>query len=112
MRDYKLNVVEEGQGVDIDIINGEPAYLAYEDQTYDQRAAIAAYTVKGTVPGARDYGVAWTDQYTQNNTAMQLSNDVQQMVQQESAPSGDGGANYSCMVINNGGSLGAIITRG
>lgn len=115
MRDFKI-VSLENQGVDIDIIDGEAAYLDYEAQTGDQRAALAAYTVKGTLPGQLDYGVSWTAVYSGSSTVSQLNNELQLQIQQE-AGSVDGesmttASHYQAVVLSSGGEVGALIVRG
>ena len=50
--------------LDIDIIDGFPKLVPFERNTQDQRAAISAYTFKGTIPGKPDIGIDWsTDTY-------------------------------------------------
>ena len=97
MRDFQV-LIQEDEGLDIDIINGEASYVEYATRTQDQRAALAIYAVKGTVPGARDYGVAWSDQYTQDNTVAQLNNQIQQQLAQEAGI--EGLAKYLIDLIN------------
>lgn len=112
MRDYKVNILKDNQGIDLDIVNGEPAYLDYESQTQDQRAALAAYTVKGTVPGALDYGVGWSQQFTQQNTVLQLNNEVQLAVQNEAVTPNSQGQTYNALLLSHDGAVGAVIMRG
>ena len=51
--------------IDIDIIDGQPVYLI-DDQTNDQRAAVAAIQAKGTIPGMLDTGVDWAQLYVRD----------------------------------------------
>lgn len=114
MRDCKL-IVTEKQGLDIDFINGEPAYLDYEDQTNDQRAAVACYMVKGTVPGREDLGVSWGKEFSNEHTVLNLSNEVQQAVQSMAGSSTDAKSNaatgYNAQIVIMEGETGVIVTR-
>ena len=114
MRDFKLLILED-KGLDIDIVNGEAEYVEYETRTNDQRAAVSVYAVRGTVPGQPDYGVAWSDQYTQDNTVAQLSNQIQQQLQQEAGFS-NGAPNtnsqYQAQLLVSQGDVGVLISRG
>ena len=114
MRDFRIDIIES-QGVDINIVDGEAEYVEYESRTGDQRAALAVYAVKGTVPGNLDYGVSWSDQYTQDNTVAQLNNEIQQQLQQEAGFS-NGAPNvnnqYSATTLIHDGEVGVIVRRG
>lgn len=114
MRDYKFTVIED-VGLDIDIINGEPVYLDYERQTNDQRASVACYMCKGTIPGREDLGISWADQYGQENTILQLCNEVQQAVNAMAGSSDSDASNintgYNAQVVTRNGDVGVIITR-
>lgn len=114
MRDFKIDIIES-QGVDINIVDGEAEYVEYESRTGDQRAALAVYAVKGTVPGNLDYGVSWSDQYTQDNTVAQLNNEIQQQLQQEAGFSNgapDVNNQYSATTLIHDGEVGVIVRRG
>lgn len=83
MRDVKIITVvddEDVSHIDLDIIEGSPAYLDEANQTTDQRAALVCYAAKGTVHGSLDYGVSWADTYSQDNTILQLNNELQQQI--------------------------------
>ena len=116
MRDFLLNSLEN-QGVDIDIIDGQAAYLSESSQTTDQRAGIAAYVLRGSVPGMPDFGIGWADQYTQDNTVTQLNNDINVMVQ-ELAVSVDQDADnpvsssYTPILCSKDGDVGVVIIKG
>ena len=113
MRDFRVDILES-QGIDIDIVDGEAAYVEYDTRTADQRAALAVYAVRGTVPGMPDYGVSWSDQYTNQNTVAQLNNEIQQQVQ-EQAGFTEGAPNtatqYNAMLLVHEGEVGVIISR-
>jgi hypothetical protein len=114
MRDLRILILED-KGLDIDVIDGEAAYVEYESRTNDQRAALSVYAVRGTMPGLPDYGVSWADQYTQDNTVAQLSNQIQLQLQQEAGFS-EGAPNtnsqYQAQILAQNDSVGVIITRG
>lgn len=107
MRDWKILTVDDGHGVDIDIINGEPAYLNYEEQTNDQRAALTCYAQKGCLPGDADYGVSWDSQYNADFTVTNLSNELQQQVATYA-----GAQQYALLAVPKGGSIGVVCMRG
>lgn len=107
MRDWKIVTVDEGHGVDIDIIDGEPSYLDYEDQTYDQRAALACYAQKGCLPGDEEYGVSWSDQYNEDFTVTNLDNELKQQVAKYA-----GAKQYSLLEVPQNGTIGVICLRG
>lgn len=116
MRDIKIFSIDD-VGLDIDIIDGYPVLLDSLGQTGDQRAAICTYAVKGTVPGASSFGVNWAEQYTQQNTIVQLSNELQQQLQMYAGYADDTSAvgmdsRYSAQVLTYKGEVGAIVMRG
>ena len=53
MRDLALITPTEKTNwcLDFDIIDGYPRYVPTERNTQDQRAAVAAYMIRGTIPG-------------------------------------------------------------
>ena len=109
MRDFRVDILES-QGIDIDIVDGEAAYVEYDTRTADQRAALAVYAVRGTVPGMPDYGVSWADQYTNQNTVAQLNNEIQEQAGfTEGAP--NTATQYNAMLLVHEGEVGVIISR-
>lgn len=82
MRDFKLIVPADPDTVswnlDIDIVSGVPSLLEYARNNQDQRAAVGAYTVKGTIPGKPDSGVEWSQLYQQNATILNVDNSIKQ----------------------------------
>lgn len=67
--------------MDIDIVNGFPVYVPDERNTQDQRAALATYMTKGTIPGMPDIGVDWSALYQQNSTILNIDNEIRQNIQ-------------------------------
>lgn len=98
MRDLKLIVPPDpdnsGWNLDIDIIDGFPTLLEYERNTQDQRAALAAYTVKGTIPGMPDVGVDWSLLYNQGATVIDIDNEIKQNIQSKAAVAGTATQTY------------------
>lgn len=90
MRDVLLiTPAERGEGwcLDFDIVNGYPKYVPQDRNTQDQRAAVAAYTFRGTIPGKPDLGVDWSGLYSseERETIVEIDNEVKQAIQQYAA---------------------------
>lgn len=115
MRDLKVTIVED-VGLDIDIVDGQAVLVDEANQTNDQRASIAVYAMKGTVPGQSDFGMSWQDTYDRETTGMQLSNEAQLQVQNYAGNAGSEGVSlnsqYSTVLISSGKQTGVIIMRG
>ena len=98
MRDLKIIVPADrdtaGWNMDIDIIDGFPTLLDFERNTQDQRAALAAYTVKGTIPGKSDVGVDWSLLYNQGATVIDIDNEIKQNIQDRAAVIGTATQTY------------------
>lgn len=72
--------------LDIDIINGFPKLVPFERNTQDQRAAISAYTFRGTIPGKPDIGIDWSGLYEDNKeTLIDIDNQIKQAIQENAA---------------------------
>lgn len=88
MRDIKLitpGSSDAGWNLDFDFIDGVPVFVNTERNTQDQRAAVSAYMVQGTVPGKPDVGINYSDLYTQNTTIVSLDNNIKQNIQKNAA---------------------------
>lgn len=86
MRDIKLMQPpspEEEWNLDIDIIDGYPTFLDMAEMTSDQRAGVAAYVSKGSIPGMLTVGIQWSDYFQQESSDgyVKISNQMSQMVQ-------------------------------
>ena len=85
MRDLKI-ITPVGPAdwcLDFDIINGQPEFVQYERNTQDQRAALAAYTVRGTIPGMPNVGIGWGGLYDgDDETLITIDNEIKQAIQQ------------------------------
>ena len=80
--------------MDFDIIDGMPRLVPNERNTQDQRAAVAAYMFRGTIPGRPELGVDWSALYQENysETLVTVDNEVKQAIQEYAAvPEGPNG---------------------
>lgn len=86
MRDLKLITPTDPEAVwslDFDIIDGRPQFVPYDRNTQDQRAAVAAYMSKGTVPGKPDLGINWAGLYSgSEETMINIDNEIKRAIQQ------------------------------
>lgn len=83
MRDCALITdVDNKWYIDIDIVNGQPVYLI-DDQTNDQRAAVASVQAKGTIPGMLETGVDWAQMYVKEyqDGLVNIDNQIKQNIQ-------------------------------
>lgn len=76
-----LLTTSDNYNLDLNIFNGEPVFLAMEEQTDDQRAAIVAYKIEGSVPGALGDGIDWSNFYDGKGTLVDVNNEITQQVQ-------------------------------
>ena len=96
MRDLALitPVDKEQWCLDFDVVNGFPRYVPEERNTQDQRAAVAAYMVRGTIPGKPNVGIGWSELYKDDyeETLISIDNEVKQAIQEYAAiPEGPNG---------------------
>lgn len=98
MRDLKIIVPDDRDtaswNMDIDVVDGFPSFVDMERNTQDQRAALAAYTVKGTIPGMKDIGVDWTLLYNQGATIIDVDNEIKRSIQEHAAIPGTATQTY------------------
>lgn len=94
MRDFKLitPTVPSAWNLDIDFIDGAPAYLDNSENTQDQRAAVAAYTVIGSIPGKPEEGVPWNLLLEKEATFMNVDNAIKKNIQDHASSIPDGAA--------------------
>lgn len=113
MRDFKLIVPAEPDkadwNLDIDIIAGAPVLLPYPRNNQDQRAAVAAYMVRGTIPGQPDTGIEWTELYEQNTTILNIDNSIKQNIQKYAGMPGTAVQNYTPVYTKDDSGIHAII---
>lgn len=105
MRDVLIiTPTEEGAtwNLDIDIIDGFPGYVFTEENTQDQRAAIAAYTTLGSIPGALGEGVDWSALYTGQNSLISVDNEVQQNISNLASSSDNASNSYTPLYLQRG----------
>lgn len=82
------DVNDKSYFLDINIVNGYPEMVHFEGNTQDQRAALSAVTMKGTIPGMLEEGISWGEMLQNQNNLVSLDNQVKQNVQ-KNAGSGD-----------------------
>ena len=73
--------------LDFDIIDGYPKYVPDARNTQDQRAAVAAYMFRGSIPGKPDLGIDWSGLYSteERETLIEIDNEVKQAIQEYAA---------------------------
>ena len=78
---------EKSWCLDFDIIDGQPVYVPQDRNTQDQRAAVAAYMFRGTIPGKPDLGIDWSGLYNseERETLVEVDNEVKQAIQEYAA---------------------------
>lgn len=96
MRDLLLITPSQDEQwcLDFDIIDGIPKFVPQERNTQDQRAAIAAYMFRGTIPGRPELGIDWSALYREDyqETLVSVDNEVKQAIQEYAAvPEGPNG---------------------
>lgn len=118
MRDLMLIMPEVPAEVnwclDIDIINGMPKLVPFERNTQDQRAALSAYTFRGTIPGKPDVGINWEGLYEDNQESLiNIDNEVKQAIQKNAAiPEGPQGTYVPTYETGKDGEINITIYQG
>ena len=98
MRDVKLYFTDS-QGFDINIEDGYPELMDYENQTQDQRASIGALFSQGTLPGNLDFGVNWDQLYSKDSSLVDIDNEVKQCVNTVAGGDGTFGNTYMPLYV-------------
>lgn len=113
MRDIKLivpsDLTNSSWNLDIDIVHGYPVFVDFERNTQDQRAAVAMYTVKGTIPGKPDSGVDWSRLYNQDASILDIDNEIKQNIQDKAAITGTATQAYLPLYSKEEGKIHAVI---
>ena len=112
MRDVRLIVPSDPDAewnLDIDVVKGTPVYLQYPRNTQDQRAALAAYMVRGSIPGMPDTGVDWTSLYQQNTSILNIDNTIKQNIQNYAGTPGTATQTYTPVYTKDDQGIHAII---
>lgn len=118
MRDLMLimpeNPHEAPWCLDIDIIDGYPKLVPFERNTQDQRAALSAYTFRGTIPGKPDVGINWDDLYSNSEeTFVDIDNEIKQAIQANAAvPEGPNGTYVPTYKTSEDGTVNITIYQG
>jgi len=66
--------------LDLEIEDGFPVLLPDNIDNNDQRACVSAYMAKGTVPGAPDIGVDWSQLLMGKENLINIDNDVKRAI--------------------------------
>ena len=112
MRDFKLTY-SDTLGFDIDIKNGYPVYVDLENQTEDQRAAVAATIVQGTIPGQPNTGVDWSKLYDREDSYVDIYNDTSKLIKEVAGGNGVSGQTYVPVFIpKRGGTIEVKVIKG
>lgn len=93
MRDFKVTFIADS-GFDINIRNGYADYVDRENQTEDQRAAIGAIIIKGTIPAEPNFGVDWSRLYDKEESYVDIYNDICQVINTVAGGTGESGQGY------------------
>lgn len=77
MKDLHLQTDPENRwSLDIHVSNGVATELPYNVEDRDQREALMAYFLKGTVPHHRDVGISWADYDLGSVTLIDIDNEI------------------------------------
>lgn len=102
MRDFKLiTSTDNSFSLDIDIIDGQAELVFEEQNTQDQRAAVAAYQAAGTIPGMETEGIRWQDLYSGQETMIDIDNQIKQNIQNKAGGDGTLGGTYTPLYVQN-----------
>lgn len=115
MRDIKIfsNTEEEREwSLDVRISEGEMILVDTEGQTQDQRAALASYTIKGTIPGANDEGINWDMFYDSDTSIITVDNQIRRNIEDKAGGDGTLQGEYTPYYITNKGKMEYIIYKG
>lgn len=77
---YPTDPTDTSWNLDLDIVDGYPRYVSEEDNTEDQRAAVAALIAKGSVPGNPNLGIDWSQAMGDNNSFLLVDNQIKQQI--------------------------------
>lgn len=100
---------------DVHIKNGDFELVPTEDNNMDQRAAISAFTVTGSVYGDREYGIDWSPFFAKDEGLVNVDNQIKKNIQQNAMPDFSNGvaSMYGIQYLpNKNGSMGMRIIRG
>lgn len=67
--------------LDLEIEDGFPELLPQNVDNNDQRACVSAYLTKGTVPGAPDIGVDWSQLLIRKENLLNIDNDIKRAIE-------------------------------
>lgn len=111
MRDALLIYDNNSTWVDLDIVDGEPTLLGTESLSTDQRAALAGYLQKGTIPGMEEIGTDWSALYDQSKTILDIDTDIKQNIQKYAYSEYDTSNRVPIFLTSNKGEMNVAIIR-
>lgn len=76
------NPAEVGWSLDIDIVNGEARLVPGEINVRLQRAAVASYIVRGSIPGQELVGADWPGYLSGSVSLVECDNQVKALMEQ------------------------------
>lgn len=71
---------------DVGILNGDFVLVPEESNNMDQRAAISAFTVVGSIYGDREYGIDWSPYFAKDTGLVNVDNQIKKNIQQNAMP--------------------------
>ena len=71
---------------DVKISDGDFVHVPEEDNNMDQRAAISAFVVVGSLFGDREYGIDWSPYFAKDTGLVNVDNQIKKNIQQNAMP--------------------------
>ena len=99
---------------DIALADGDFVFVPTEDNNMDQRAAISAFTVIGSIYGDKDYGIDWSPYFAKETGLVNVDNQIKKNIQNNAMPDfADGVASmYGVQYIPNKDRMSLRIVKG
>lgn len=101
MRDVKLFIYDKEAAIeeakltgqdpvwwtfDIALADGDFIFVPEESNNMDQRAAISAFTVIGSVYGDKEYGIDWSPYFAKETGLINVDNQIKKNIQENAMP--------------------------
>lgn len=115
LKDGTVSDPKEWWTFDIKIVDGDFVFVPEETNNMDQRAAISAFVVVGSVYGDKTYGIDWSPYFAKDTGLVNVDNQIKKNIQQNAMPDFSEGvaAMYGIQYIpNDKGSMGIRIVKG
>ena len=99
---------------DIALADGDFVFVPNEENNMDQRAAITAFVVVGSIYGDKEYGIDWSPYLSNDTGLINIDNQIKKNIQQNAMPDlANGiGSMYGVQYIPKDGNMGIRIIRG